>query len=161
MEKSREACHIVVERRELATGVVMELIDQSRPLAGDRWQVTLTCQLRTPVPAGVWEEVVRKEPDLAACVRAAMGPELSLVVRKTRQFVAASERAAVLAELIRQVEENILGYLADPNLGVRLFRKEYARLAERCRLELARPVPADAGDDDDGPADFAHLFRTP
>ena len=101
-------------RQSLPNGLVLELYDRSRPMAGDRWQVVLEARLAialsaVPLPADLQE----RAPEIME----ALGPEIIFILQDTRHFIDSREGPAILQEMKERVLEGfrqvigILDYL--------------------------------------------------
>ncbi len=149
----------LIERQELASGMVVTLHDVSKAVVGDRWLVKIRCEATVPLPRACVDELVEEDAALKAAVLARLGDTLTFAVFKERNFVADPDKAAVLAGLVANVRENVLGYLASPLFPARLFASRYAELRESCVVERHyQGLPA-RDEEDEGPTDFSALFR--
>ncbi len=147
-----------ISTEHLANGLCLTLTDDSRELSGGRWLVRLRCEARMAATEAMWQGIA--DQNLASAVRERFGGELFFSSVKERNFIAAAEREAVLAELRAQVEENILPYLARPETPARLFRQQF----EKWRLLLTQEEARRAAEvasvaDEKEPADFSFLFK--
>ena len=117
-------------RQSLPNGLVLELYDRSRPMAGDRWQVVLEARLAialsaVPLPADLQE----RAPEIME----ALGPEIIFVHQDIRHFIDFREVPAILQEMQDRVLEELAGYLGHPNFAGRYIRKKFAEHQERQR----------------------------
>ncbi len=121
----------LLSNHKLPNGLSMEVWDRSRPVLGDRWQVVLEASLTIPVNGATLP------PELApraAEVSAALGPELTFSRREERNFIAASDVAAVLDEMAGRLLALAPGYLGHPDFTPRFIRQKYQEYLERQRL---------------------------
>ncbi len=145
-----------LEDAQLANGVVVRFYDESRRVAGDRWQVTVRYDAVVAVPETFWG-LVSGEPELIEEIRAALGAEIVLTNVEERNFIAADDKEALVAGIVSRAQKNIFGYLADPGFPERYFKrcfKEAREEIERKKREVW--VPDD--EDVEEPVDFSHLF---
>lgn len=149
----------LIEQQEIAGGIVVTIHDQSKRVAADRWLVKIRCEATVPLPAACVGDLVEEDAELKAMVLARLGDRLSLVVVKERNFIDAQEKEAVLAGLVANVRENVLGYLASPQFPARLFASRYAELRESCVVERHYQGLSVKDEEDEGPTDFSALFR--
>ncbi|MEW6593299.1 MAG: hypothetical protein AB1413_00345 [Thermodesulfobacteriota bacterium] len=149
----------LVERRELASGMVVAIHDLSKPVAGDRWLVKIRCEATIPVPQECIDQQVEEDGSLKAAVLARLGEQLTFAVSKERNFVDDREKEAVLAGLVANVRENILAYLANPLFPARLFASHYEETRANCLVERHYQALTQTDEEDEGPADFSALFR--
>lgn len=145
-----------LEDEQLANGVVVRFYDESRRVAGDRWQVTVRYDAAVSVSETFWS-LVSEEPELIEEIRAALGAEIVLTNVNERNFISAEEKEGLVAEIVSRARENIFGYLADPGFPERFFKrcfKEAREEIERKKREVWVPVNEDIKE----PVDFSHLF---
>lgn len=145
-----------LEDVQLANGVVVRFFDESRRVAGDRWQVTVRYDAVVSVPETFWS-LVSGEAELFEEIRAALGEEIVLTSVNERNFVAAEEKEALVGEIVMRARNNIFGYLADPGFPERYFKRcfnEAREGIERKKREVQVPVNEDVEE----PVDFSHLF---
>jgi len=149
-----EVKHLEDER--LANGVVVRFYDESRRVAGDRWQVTVRYDAVVTVPETFWS-LVSGELELIEEIRAALGSEIILTNVNERNFISVEEKEALVAEIVSRSRENIFGYLADPGFPERYFKRCFRGAREeieRKKREMRVPDKEDVEE----PVDFSHLF---
>jgi hypothetical protein len=115
-------------RHSLPNGLILELYDCSRPMAGDRWQVVL--EVRLPIPVNV----ASLPPDLADRaqeVLVALGPEIRFTQREVHHFIDAREVPGCLEEMQTRLVETLKGYLGHPDFARRYIRKKFAEHQKR------------------------------
>ncbi|WP_163338525.1 hypothetical protein [Desulfopila sp. IMCC35008] len=141
---------------KLANDVVVRFYDESRRVAGDRWQVKVRYDAVISVPETFWSRV-SGEPELIEEIRAVLGAVIVLTNVNERNFIAAEEKEVLVAEIINKARKNILGYLADPGFPERYFKCRFKEAREEIERKK-REVWASNDDDTEEPVDFAHLF---
>ena len=115
-------------RHSLPNGLILELYDCSRPMAGDRWQVVL--EVRLPIPVSV----ASLPPDLANRAQeviAALGPEIIFSQRELHHFIDARDVPGCLEEMQARLLEVLKGYLGHPDFAWRYIRRKFAEHQER------------------------------
>ena len=125
----------LLSRHTLKNGLVLEFLDLSRPLVGDRWQVVVEARVAVAVsgdhlPADLIPQLAQIIPVL--------GEEVVFTKQEVRQFVSATEMAALLAEVQEQLLASLRNYLGHPEFAPRLIRKKYADLQEIKKLAAFR-----------------------
>jgi hypothetical protein len=113
----------LLSRHDLKNGLHLEFYDRSRPVAGDRWQVVVEARVVVAVTAGNLPPDLRPQ---TAQVIAALGPEAVFAKEEVRNFVAAEEMEAILAEIEKQLFSSLSAYLGHPEFAPRFIRKKYA-----------------------------------
>lgn len=101
----------LVKKIPLANGQTLHILDASRKVAGDRWQVTLLARMRIPV----------ENPG----IRTALGEAVTFEVKKQRHFIDEQERQAVFDALLSAFETISLPYLSRPDFPRRYVEKEF------------------------------------
>ncbi len=116
--------------RSLPNGLGLEVYDCSRPMAGDRWQVTLELRLPIPVsPATIPADLA----DRAQEVSEALGPEIIFTQQEVHHFIDAREVPGLLQEMQTRLVEGLVGYLGHPDFAGRYIRQKFANHQERQR----------------------------
>ncbi len=119
----------LIESVLLSNGVVLKILDQSKKIAGDRWQVRLTARLEIPV------ETIYKDPtpDLPPSdeLRAALGDPVIYTHENTRQFVDEAEKPRMLEMLRETFRKQLLAYIATPAFHRKYAAKQYREIMKR------------------------------
>jgi len=103
----------------LENGLLLELLDESRPLAGDRWLVHLVARIQVPLTPDLLKDVpngVRLYEDL----RQESGDRLEYRADLKRHFVGEKDRERVLGEFQDIVRQEKAPYLSHPDFAKRL-----------------------------------------
>lgn len=117
-------------RRSLPNGLLLELYDRSRPMAGDRWQVILEVSVPIPVnEAALPADLKERAPEVIA----ALGPEIIFTQQEIHHFVDAREVSALLQEMQERLLQGLSDYLGHPNFAGRYIRKKFAEYQEKQR----------------------------
>ena len=136
-----EVKHLADE--QLANGVVVRFYDESRRVAGDRWQVKVRYDAVVPVSETFWR-LVSGEPEFIEEIRADLGAEIVLTHVNERNFISAEEKEALVDEIVSNARNNIFGYLAKPGFPERFFKrcfKEAREEIERTKRGGAENAP--------------------
>lgn len=145
-----------LEDKHLANGVVVRFYDESRRVAGDRWQVTVRYDAVVSVPETFWS-LVSGDPELIMQIRATLGEEVILTQVSERNFISVKEKEILVAEILSRARNNIFGYLADPGFPERLFKRRFKEAHEEIERKKREVYPPDNNDIEE-PVDFSHLF---
>ena len=145
-----------LEDEQLANGVVVRFYDESRRVAGDRWQVTVRYDVVVSVSETFWS-LVSGEPELIEEIRAALGAEIVLTNVNERNFISAEEKEALVAEIVSRIRKNIFGYLADPEFPESYFKRRFKEAREEIERKKREAWVPD-NEDVEEPVDFSHLF---
>ncbi len=145
-----------LEDEQLANGIVVRFSDESRRVAGDRWQVTVRYDAVVSVSEAFWS-LVSEKPELIAEIRATLGAEIVLTHVNERNFISVEEKEALVAETVSQARKNIFGYLADPEFPKRFFKRRFHEAHEEIERKK-REVYVPDNEEIEEPVDFSHLF---
>jgi len=141
---------------QFANGVVVRFYDESRRVAGDRWQVKVRCDITVLVSEQFWS-LVSGEPELIDEIRAVLGDEIVLSKAIERNFISEEEKEVLVAEIVSRNRRNIYGYLADPGIPERIFQRRYKEVREAIE-QKKREVYVLNNENIKEPSDFSHLF---
>ncbi len=145
-----------LEGEQLANGVEVRFYDESRRVAGDRWQVTVRYDAVVSVSETFWS-LVSGELELIEEIRAALGEKIVLTNVNERNFISAEEKEALVVEIVSRARTNIFGYLADPGFPERFFQRRFKEAREEIERKK-REVWVPDNEDVEEPVDFSHLF---
>jgi hypothetical protein len=105
------------------TGAHLEVIDATRPLAGDRWQVAAVFRLVIPVHeallAGAAEAEFKE-------IRRRLGDRIAFEKRLERIFIAEDRKDAIFRNMVRGYLEGALRYLSRPAFARNYVLRRYA-----------------------------------
>lgn len=141
---------------QLANGVIVRFFDESRRVAGDRWQVRVRYDAVVSVYEKFWS-LMSGEPELIREIRAALGTEIVLTSYNERNFISAEKKEALVAEIVSRYRKNIFGYLDDPGFPERYFKRRVKETREEIE-QKKKEVWFQDNDDIEEPIDFSHLF---
>jgi|YNPNPStandDraft_1061719.scaffolds.fasta_scaffold00837_15 hypothetical protein len=117
-------------QKTLPNGLNLELLDHSRPLAGDRWLVKLEVRVAIPVAEA------HLPPDLKERyqeVVEALGPEVIFRKEDVRHFIDQREVPELREKMQARLLQGLLAYLGHPDFAGRYLRKKFAEYEERQR----------------------------
>jgi hypothetical protein len=118
----------LIRTEKLANGLKLELLDLSRPLAGDRWAVAVVARAAVPVTA----QSAGAAADSWTAVRDLLGLEVVYEKKMGRSFVDGAEKDAVVAAIVASFCQQVLPYIARPLFVPRFISQRYREaLAKR------------------------------
>jgi hypothetical protein len=120
----------LIETITLPNGLTLELWDKSRPMAGDRWLISLLAKMEVPVLPEYFSTLDNGEQAYQDLL-AAYGDPLVFTQEKTRHFVDEKDTKDMLAELCRRFKDNLLSYLSNPRFASLYVMKKYGDLQDR------------------------------
>ena len=143
--------------KELANGMRLEYLDESKKLAGDRWLVKLRLRLSIPLQDWMEDALGGDDPQSLFC-REEFGDRLVHELFRERNFIDAGDKEALLSEMVHGFAEDMAGYLGKETFIRQLFTLKLAQATERYLLK-DRDETVSEDDDDPGPADFSACFH--
>jgi hypothetical protein len=120
----------LIETITLPNGLILELWDKSRPMAGDRWLISLLAKVEVPVLPEYFSTMNNSEQAYRDLLDA-YGDPLVFTQEKTRHFVDENNLKKVLAELCQRFKDNLLFYLGNPRFASLYVLKKYGDLQDR------------------------------
>jgi hypothetical protein len=120
----------LVDMLSLENGLTLEFYDTSRPVAGDRWRVSVVARIEVDVKPEYFKG--QKGADgLIDDIRGAVGKTTTYRHEKARNFIAEDEKDKVFKELKERFLEANLKYLSSPDFARKLILKRYQEAHER------------------------------
>ena len=120
----------LIEKITLPNGLILELWDHSRLMAGDRWVVSLMAKVEVPVLPEHFSTLDHGEQAHRDLVDA-HGDPLVFSQEKTRHFVDGSETKETITGLCQRFKDNLIGYLGNPKFAPQYVLKKYGDLRDR------------------------------
>ena len=117
----------LIETITLPNGLILELWDTSRPMAGDRWRVSLLAKVEIPVLPEYFSTLDNGEQAYQELL-SAYGFPLVFTQEKNRHFVDEKDSKNVFAELCQRFKDNLLSYLGNPRFASLYAMKKYGDL---------------------------------
>jgi hypothetical protein len=118
----------LIRSEKLANGLTLELLDLSRPVAGDRWAVAVMARAAVPVNAQTADGAAERWTE----VRDLLGPEVVYEKKISRNFIDGAEKDALVAAMAASFCDQAAPYIARPLFAARFVRQRYrAALAKR------------------------------
>ncbi|MDY6822186.1 MAG: hypothetical protein SWH68_00070 [Thermodesulfobacteriota bacterium] len=122
-----------VKSEKLANSLALEIYDQSRQVAGDRWLVALTVRVRVPVEGGFFREGGQTSVDIDA-IRKALGDHVVFEQKRERHFVDENDKDTVWNDLYERFTAGTGNYIAHPEFPMKFIVKQYKEyLAKQAR----------------------------
>lgn len=120
----------LIEKVILPNGLIVELWDNSRRMAGDRWLVSLLAKMEIPVLAEYFSTLEDGEQACRDLVDA-HGDPLVFTQEEVRHFVDDSKTKEALTGLCQRFKDNLIGYLGNPKFAPQYVMKKYGDLRDR------------------------------
>lgn len=123
----------LIEKVTLPNGLILELWDNSRLMAGDRWLVSLMAKVEVPVLPEYFSTLDHGEQAYRDLVDA-HGDPLVFTQEKVRHFVDSSETKETIIGLCQRFKDNLIGYLGNPKFAPQYVLKKYGDLRDRQKI---------------------------
>ena len=143
--------------KELANGMTATYLDESKKLAADRWLVKLRCRIAIPLQGWMLDDMTGDDPQTLFC-REQFDGCLAHEIVMERNFIGATDKERVMADIIERLEDTVLGYLSKEAFIRQLFTVRIAEFTQRYaqqgwieRLEENENISE--------PTDFSACFR--
>ena len=116
----------------MSNGLILELYDRSRRVAGDRWLVSLLAKVEVPILPEYFSTLEHGEQAQHEMI-AAYGDPLVFTQEKVRHFVDEKAREDVLATLCQRFKNTLVAYLGSPKFASSYVLKKYGDLRDHER----------------------------
>ena len=108
----------------LKNGLTLEFYDASKPVAGDRWLVSMVARVEVEVKPEYLMALDATDA-LLNDIRAVVGDNTAYRHEKVRHFIAETEKDEVLEGLKQRFLDANLKYLSSPDFPRKLILKKY------------------------------------
>ncbi len=119
-----------IEILYLNDGLKLEIWDQSRIIAGDRWLVRLEGRIDVPLRTEYFDAVLEKERVLPI-LEAALGPALPYRFVREQHFVGGDLKDDVFHGFLERFKQDVLSYLRHPDFPERFALSRYRELKNK------------------------------
>ena len=114
----------------LKNGLQLEVLDGSRKIAGDRWQVVLTIRIEIPVKCIAPDDDSQVDYDLND-ILASMGENVCFEHKTQRNFIAENKKDDVLDNMIDSFIYSSFDYVSNPDFPKRCILRRYRENLKR------------------------------
>jgi len=114
----------LVDMMSLENGLTLEFYDASRPVAGDRWMVSMVATIEIEVKPEHFEGE-HSTPAPLDDIRAVLGERTAYRYEKVRNFISDAEKDEVFKGLKQRFLDANLKYLSSPKFPRKLILKKY------------------------------------
>jgi len=111
----------------LDNGLTLEIHDQSRLVAGDRWLVRLEARIDVPIELKQIESIAEKDK-IIATLKKAFGESIPYRYAVEKNFVDHDLKHEVFQRFLETLEQNTFSYLSHPDFRKRLTMSKYREL---------------------------------
>jgi hypothetical protein len=110
----------LIVQQPLPNGLILELWDHSRAVAGDRWFVLLETRIAVPVGETTLPPELKTLADQVVQV---LGDEIIFSRKEEHNFIAATERPILLKDMQDRVLAMAPGYFGHEDFAAKFIRK--------------------------------------
>lgn len=114
----------LIEKIKLENGLVLELYDRSRRVAGDRWLVSFEARIDVAVTPEYFKDPGSEDPSFDA-IRKAVGEKVTYCYEKSRKFIEETEKDKVFKGLKERFVETTLTYFSSANFPPNIILSRY------------------------------------
>ena len=114
----------------LSNGLLLELYDLSRKIAGDRWQIGMLARIDIPLDDALIALIDHHPEDLPAFREASRGT-VRFEQKRERNFIDAKHREQVLQNLIDMFLQSAFSYLSHPDFPKKVVLRKYKEHVKR------------------------------
>ena len=119
----------LIQTNVLKNGLILEIYDQSREIAGNRWLVKMAATIEIPIDRLHLGDGLNKQVDLNS-LKKSFGNFVRYEQKRERNFIAEKEKNIVFDDLMSSFLTSTRRYLSHPNFAVRYAVKAYLKLQE-------------------------------
>lgn len=133
----------ILERISLENGLLLQLIDRSRRVAADRWQICIKAVVEIAVENALrhFQPNGKKEE-----IESILGKQVFYEKEMIRNFVDEKEKQTVINQLCRSFLENAMTYLSRQHFAERFVLRQYRETLEARRIENLLQKGVTSGD---------------
>ena len=119
-----------IETLSLNDGLKLEIWDNSRVIAGDRWLVRLEGGIDVPLRIEFFDAVPEKERVLSI-LETLLGPKVPYRFVREQHFVAENLKDEVFQQFLERFKQDVLSYLRHPDFPRRFALTKYRELKNK------------------------------
>ncbi len=153
---SKDTKNIIISHK-LENGLIVDIIDKCRLIAGDRWYVKIICQTTGSYDAVKCKTLLTDE-EYGAFREKYPNGEIVFKYDKERNFVDDGEKEKVLQELIDQIADSNLGYMAKQSFADNLLDKTVEEFIQEFTVRKEMGL-LKRDEDVEEPDDFSACFK--
>ncbi len=114
----------LIKTVDLKNGLRLEVVDNSRRIAGDRWQVVMTVSVNIPVRMLAAVDGEQSDLNIEEVI-SLIGENVRFEQKKERNFIDENRKDAVFNGLIDSFLFNSIDYVSNPDFPKRYILRQY------------------------------------
>ncbi len=138
-------------------GLQIDIFDKCKMIAGDRWYVKIVCVTTGSYPAEKCKELLNEE-QYTAFVEKYPDCKISFQYDKERNFVDDRVKDEAVQELVDQIRDSNLDYMAKESFAENLLRNRVDEFIQEFEVRKQMGL-LDNKEDVDEPDDFSACFQ--
>ena len=115
-----------IKKIKLENGLTMKILDSSRPVAGDRWQVVFEIQIDVALRPEYFSDPRLSDVDFEDAL-SLLGNSTNYHYKKERNFIADNQTKSVLENMEIDFLKTNLSYLSSPKFPIGLILGNYQK----------------------------------
>jgi len=119
-----------VDRIKLDNGLFLEFFDRSRPLAGDRWLVSLEARIEIPIDKKYLSRVKNRD-NIMSVLKEQYGEKVEYSYVQEKHFVDEKEKDKIFGQFLKNIKENLIYYLSHPEFATKTLLAKYRDLKRK------------------------------
>ena len=120
----------LIETIVLKNGLILEIHDQSRKIAGDRWLVKIAAKIDIPIDSLNLDATSTRQVSLNS-LKASFDSFIRYEQKRERNFVGEQQKDTILHELVTSFLSSNREYLSHPDFAVRYALREHLKQQQR------------------------------
>jgi hypothetical protein len=145
----------LITEKNLENGLILTIVDHSRPVAADRWYVKIVANLR--LRAEGYPCPLSDDPELDRLTRERIGDCLEHQLVRERNFIDAVVKDEIVEQVTAELQNIVSRYLEEKSFPARLFTIKYREIRDLCVVERGRKNQVQ--EEENEPVDFSHCFK--
>ena len=118
-----EVAEKLIKTVDLKNGLQLELLDTSRKIAGDRWQVILTIRINIPVRLLSKDDNDQAELNVEE-IMSSLGESVCFEQKRERNFIDVNQKDEVLKKLVDSFIHSSIDYVSNPDFPKRYILRQ-------------------------------------
>lgn len=120
----------LIKTIDLENGMQLNIFDDSRKLAGDRWLVTMIARIEIPVSEVLMQDEHQSKESVDAIIKV-LGEKVLFEQKRERIFVDATEKETIFEEVCDMFLNSTRTYLSNKKFPQRYVLKKYREESEK------------------------------
>ena len=120
----------LIQNKSLKNGLTVQLLDASRPIAGDRWFVSVIARMEIPVTLETLGNTRNQDLDLNE-VLDLLGGTVLFEQKQERNFIGITEKEGVMEKMMSSFSALAESYFSHPEFAGNYILKQFMEMKKR------------------------------